>query len=178
MSSIAHKRRRQGAEQGTRVSLCPRGSSQGEGTRNTKDAAEQKLPSSKGACILLQPMRSLCSGEIPARLHFTFSFHRFSCPIADKQDGQLCKLPEGDRQAPPRRQRARESRQQLVASVPVSSEISARPRGAGEPWQGSASHRREEGRYAQEQRITPASPHQRAGSRRRASPPGAPRPGW
>lgn len=146
------------------VPLCPRGSSQGEGTRNTRDAAEEKLPSSEGACTLLQPARSLCSREIPARLHFTFSFHHFSCPIADKQDGQLCKPPEGDRQAPPSRQRARESWQQPAASAPISSEPSARLCEASGLGLGSASHQREEGRCTQEQRITPASPRRQAGA--------------
>lgn len=116
-------------------------------------------PAAKGHASCCSPC---AASEIPARLHFTFSFHRFSCPIADKQDGQLCKPPEGDRQALPRRQRARESLQQLVTSVPVSSEIRACLRGASKPWQGGTSHRCEEGRYVQEQRITPASPRRRA----------------
>lgn len=86
---------------------------------------------SRGACALLQPRRSLCSRETPARLHFTFSFHPLSRPTADKQEGQLCKPPEEDRRAPPPRgQRAQESGQQLVTSVPVSSRAQRLPAGS------------------------------------------------
>lgn len=133
MSSIAHKTRRQGAEQGTCVSLCSRGTSQSEASHNNRDATEQKIPSSKGACTLLQPMHSLCSYEIPARLHLTFSFHHFSCPTAAEEGGQLCKLLEEDRQVLPCRQQAWESWQQLAASIPTSC-----LHGASDPGQGSA----------------------------------------
>jgi len=143
------------------VSSCPRDSSQG--TRNARAAAERQLPSSEGAHILLQPMLSLCSREIPARLHFTFLFRRFGRPTANKQDGQLCKPLEGNGQAPPRRQRAWQSQWQPVTSAPVSAGTSACPCEASEPGQGSASRRCEEGRSVWEQGRTPASWHRRAG---------------
>lgn len=57
MSLIVCKTRRQGAEQGMLVSLCPKGSSQG--THNTRDAAEQKPQQQRDVCLSAANMQPL-----------------------------------------------------------------------------------------------------------------------